>query len=136
MFCHLNLRLNMQGLRVDSGWRSWKETDVAYVGQFENPLDRSLYAEAEAAVDDAAVLSQVQIPLIVLWIQVELFEALNKLVVVVYPLSSAGDLAVTVGSHEVCRKGQLWIVWTRLMVEGFAFPGIELYEERRLELLA
>src|SRR5690349_5523497 len=74
---------------------------LANVRDAANPGHGPLDAQAEARVHERAVLAKIEIPPVGLLGQFLLTDAVQQLVVIVFPLAAADDLAVSFGRQHV-----------------------------------
>jgi len=91
----------MPVLRVKTVNQAREGTHFADVLQPTNSPDCSLYAQPEAAVRHAAVLAQIDVPLIRLHRQAMIANALDQQAGIRHALGTADDLTVPLGREQV-----------------------------------
>ena len=72
-----------------------------------DPRDDALDAHAEAAMGNAAVAAEIEVPLECLLRQIVLLDSLDEQLVVVQALAAADDLAVPFRRQDVDAEGEL-----------------------------
>ena len=102
--------------------------DVADAGQVH---DAAFEAEAEARVAGRAVFAQIQIEVVVFFLHAALFDAGQELLVVVFTLAAADDLADA--GHEAVAGCHGLSVGVQLHVEGLDLLRIVGHEDGALE---
>src|SRR6476660_6733922 len=100
-----------------------------------DPRDDALDAHAEAAVRDAAVPAQIEVPLERFLRKLVLLDAAEQQDVVVDALAAADDLAVALGREDVDRERDFGPAFLRLEVEGLDLGRIAGHADRALEVL-
>src|SRR5688572_3155414 len=108
---------------------------LADVRRSANPGDGALEAEAESRVREGAVLPKVEVPAVGIHWQPFRLDPLHELVVVVFTLASADDLAVPFRREAVVAKDRARILRVFLHVEGFRFLRIVEDEDRTVVIL-
>src|ERR1700761_8420148 len=121
-------------LRVDAVQRSRKRDRLPDVIQSADPSHSALDTHAEAAVRDAAVLAQVEVPLEGSEGKVVVFDALLQKIIAVDTLRAADDLAVTFRREHVNAESLRRVRGIGLHVEGLDGRGVAVDHHWAIEL--
>src|SRR5438270_5778506 len=122
-------RGRFRALRPQAVHRARERDRFPDVMDAADPADGAFQSEPETRMNEGAVLSQIQIPVVGFDRQTFLFDPGQQLVVVVFALRPTDYFAVALWREEIIAKNRARIGWVLFHVERFCFLRIIVDED-------
>src|SRR3989441_1593645 len=133
-FRHSSTYLLCQSLGIDPVDEARKSDRVPNMFKLTDPVHNPLQSHPEPRVRNATKFPQVQVPRVALRVPALFLDPRDKSIVILYPLPTPCNLAVSLRSQEIYGESNLWIQRIRLVIERLRLLRIPRHEEGPIEM--